>query len=390
MDLMAKGGGEAVAMNAIEALQTEHDLTLITLTDPDIQGLNAFFNTSVDPARLDVERAGWLAPTLHRRYDFHYYILQNALLARYARRRRDAFDLLVSTINELPLETDAVQYIHFPFDWAARGARREHIFHPTVNDGSPYERLCTWLASVDLEDIRSDTLFANSRWTASVVEEAYGTSVEVLYPPIDTEPFTDRPWADREPGFVTIGRIERSKRIIEMIDIVEGVRRRGHDVHLHVIGPVISETYLREIEARAAETPFVHIDGELSRDALVERVCSHRYGLHAKEYEHFGMAVAELLAGGTVTFVPANGGQRDVVGGDDRLTFDGVDEAIETIDRVLADEALARSLRIGPAEIEARFGRDRFRRRFSAAVNRVLDGRREAAAPPASVASHRP
>lgn len=61
MDLMAKGGGEAVAMNTIEALQTDHDVTLLTLTDPDLSALNDYFNTAVDVSDLTVQRAGWLA-----------------------------------------------------------------------------------------------------------------------------------------------------------------------------------------------------------------------------------------------------------------------------------------------------------------------------------------
>ncbi len=384
MDLMAKGGGEAVAMNVLEALQRDHDVTLLTIAKPDFDELNVFFNTAVDPSTLTVDRTGWPVRLLHWRYDFHYYILQNALLARYARKREDDFDLLVSTINELPLGRKAVQYIHFPFDWAARGSQREHIFHPTVENGSLYERLCTWLGDVDVDKISSDRLFANSPWTASVVEDAYGTDVDVLYPPVDTEPFVDTPWAAREAGFVTVGRIERSKRIIEMIDILDALRERGHDLHLHVIGPVVSEAYMREIETRAADRPYVHLDGELPRAQLVDRICSHRYGLHAKRYEHFGMAVAELLAGGAVTFVPANGGQRDIVGRDERLTFDGVGDAIETIDRVVGDEELARSLRKRPEDLEAMFGRERFRDRFRDVVHRALDPDRPIGDLPAS------
>ncbi|WP_222915013.1 hypothetical protein [Natrinema sp. SYSU A 869] len=45
MDLMSKGGGEAVNMNVLEALQDDHDVTLLTLTDPDLDELNAYFNT---------------------------------------------------------------------------------------------------------------------------------------------------------------------------------------------------------------------------------------------------------------------------------------------------------------------------------------------------------
>jgi glycosyltransferase involved in cell wall biosynthesis len=372
MDLMAKGGGEAVAMNALEALQAAYDVTLITLTDPDVPALNDFFNTNVDPSSLTVRRAGLLAPTLNETFGLKYYVLQNALLGRYARRHADEFDLLVSTINELGLETNSVQYVHFPFDWTVSLSDRDHIFHPTVEDDSPYERLCTRVAGVARTDIRANTLFANSEWTADVVEDAYGTRPEVLHPPIDTSEFVDRPWEERENGFVTVGRIERSKRIAEMIRVVDGVRDRGHDVHFHVVGPTVDEEYREEVAAMADAREYVELEGELPRDELVERICTHRYGIHGKEYEHFGMAVAELAAGGTVPFIPSNGGQHAIVRDEELLMYDSPEDAVEKITRVLEDESLQRDLRTSTREIERRFGRERFKAEFRAAVADAL------------------
>jgi glycosyltransferase involved in cell wall biosynthesis len=360
MDLMSKGGGEAVAMNVLEALQDDYDVTLLTLTDPDFDELNDYFNANVES--VDVRSAGRLAPALHATCGIKYYVLQNALLGRYARRHADEFDLLVSTINELGLEVNAVQYIHFPFDWAVNLDERETIFHPTVEDDCLYERLCTRIAGVTPEDIRSNTLFANSRWTADAVEEAYGTQPNVLHPPVDTAEFDPSTWDERDPGFVTIGRIERSKRIVEMIRIVDGLRERGHDVDFHIIGPTVDEEYRAEVADLAAERDYVELEGELPREELVERVCNHRFGLHGKRHEHFGMAVAELAAGGALPFAPSEGGQHAIVQDDERLLYDSVDDAIEKIDAVLSPPATLKDVRINPEEMERRFGRERFKR----------------------------
>ena len=373
MDMMSKGGGEAVAMNVVEALQRRHDVTLITLTDPDLPHLNDYFDTDVDADSLDVRTAGWLAPTINRRCGLKYYVLQNALLGRYAKRHADEFDLLVSTINELGLGSDSVQYVHFPFDWTVSLDNREEIFHPTVEEDSAYERLCTAVAGVDLNDIRSNTLLANSAWTADVVEDAYGTRPRVVHPPIDTAEFDPRPWEEREDGFVTVGRIERSKRIAEMIEVVDGLRDRGHDVHFHVIGPTVDEEYRREVEALATDREYVELEGEVSRSALVERICTHKYGIHGKKFEHFGMAVAELAAGGAVTFVPETGGQHAIVRDNEHLLYESPADAVEKTDAVLSDSSLARDLRMRTAEVERRFGRDRFQERVSSVVAETLD-----------------
>ncbi len=372
MDLMAKGGGEAVAMNVLEALQDDYEVTLLTLTDPDLDELNDYFNTDV--RNVTVSRAGQIASRLHETFGLKYYVLQNALLGRYARQHADEFDLLMSTINELGLKTDAVQYIHFPFDWTVSLDNREQIFHPTVEEESWYEQFCTRIAGVTREDIQSNVLLANSEWTADVVEDAYGTEPRVVYPPVDTTEFDPEPWGDRERGFVTVGRIERSKRIREMIRIVDGVRDRGHDVHLHVVGPTVDEEYFEEVERMADERGYVSLEGETDRAELVDLICSHRYGIHGKEYEHFGMAVAELAAGGTVPFVPSNGGQEVIVDGRDELQYESPGDAVEKIDRVLSDSPVRKQeLRSDPEAIRGRFGRERFAEEIRSVVGDVLE-----------------
>ncbi|WP_162224268.1 glycosyltransferase family 4 protein [Halorussus salinus] len=375
MDLMSKGGGEAVAMNVLEALQDDHDLTVLTLTDPDLRELNDYFDTDVDPAALSVERAGLLAPWLNDEFGLKYYVLQNALLGRYARRHGDEYDLLVSTINELGLESNSVQYVHFPFDWTVSSDERDHIFHPTVEEDSLYERLATRVAGVEREDIQQNALLANSGWTADVVEDAYGTRPEVLHPPIDTREFEERPWDDREEGIVTVGRIERSKRIKELIRITEGVRERGHDLHLHVIGPTVDDEYRREVQALASGREYVELEGEVPRDELVERICTHKYGIHGKEYEHFGMAVAELAAGGAIPFVPNEGSQHAIVDDREELLYGSVEDAKAKIAEVAADPDLQRELRepMGPEAIRRRFGRERFQRRIRKVVAEAMD-----------------
>ena len=372
MDLGAKGGGEAVCMNVLDALQDDHEVTLLTLTEPNLDELNAYFNTDVRD--IVVERAGVLAPWLHERYGLQYYILQNALLGRYARSRSADFDLLVSTINELGLGSNAVQYIHFPFDWTVSLENREHIFHPTVEEDSFYERLCTTAGSVDLSELRECTLLANSTWTAEVVKDAYDTTPQVCYPPVDTAEFSDfeTPWADRENGFVTVGRIERSKRIAEMIEIIDDVCERGHDVHFHIIGPTVDEEYYREVSSMANDREYVILEGEVPREELVERICTHRYGIHGKQYEHFGMAVAELAAGEAIPFVPATGGQHDIIDGREQLEYESPSDAVDRIDHVLSTPSLQRELRIGRAEIERRFGRERFKTEFKSIVDDAL------------------
>ncbi|MFC7157350.1 glycosyltransferase family 4 protein [Halomarina halobia] len=360
VDLGAKGGGEAVCMNVLEALRSEHDVTLLTLTDPDFDELNAYYRTDVgDIAVRRPRRSKRLLDALEGAAGVTLYNLRNALLNRFVARHAAAFDATVGTDNELSVPGPLVQYVHTPR--FARLVVSKRVGEDSFVDHA-YDRLSYRIGGYDAKTIRGSHLLTNSSWMADVVQDAYDARPEVVHPPVDTRGFEPRPWEEREEGFVTIGRLARYKNLEDVIAIVDGVRERGHDVHLHLVGPAYDEAYRERLASLAAERPHVSIEGELPRERLVELVCAHRYGLHAKRHEHFGLAVAELVAGGALPFVPANGGQRDIVDGRDHLTYDTVEGAIETIDRVLSSPELRTDLRPDPKSVERRFGRERFQR----------------------------
>lgn len=366
-DLMAKGGGEGVCANVLEALQDDHEVTLLTLTDPDLPELNDYFRTEVRDVRVRTpeyveEFLDWLE---NPRYN-----LRNALLNRFVASRREAFDLAFGTDNELSVAGPLVQYVHTPR--FARLVVSRRVGEDSFVDHA-YDRFSWRLGGFDPGRIRESTVLSNSGWIADVFQDAYGVRPEVVHPPVDTRGFEEceRPWSEREPGFVTIGRLARYKNVLENVEILDRVRERGHDVHLHLVGPGYDDEYAREVKRAASQREYVHVEGEVSREELVELVCQHCYGLHGKRHEHFGMAVAELVAGGTVPFVPDNGGQREIVGSD-RLTYNTVEEAVEQIDRVLSDPGMARELRGETAAIERWYGRERFQREIRAVVDEAL------------------
>jgi glycosyltransferase involved in cell wall biosynthesis len=367
-DLMAKGGGEGVCMTVLEALQRRHDVELLTLTRPDFADLNRYFNAAVDP--VPVRRARWATAALEL-VELPLYNLRNAVLNRHVARHRDMFDLIVSTDNELSVEPPAIQYVHTPR--FGRLVTSKRVGEDGLVDHL-YDRLSYRIGAYDADEIRESTLLTNSRWMANIVQDVYGIRPRVVHPPVDTDGFEPRSWDERENGFVTVGRLARYKNVEETIRIVDGVRERGHDVHHHVVGPSYDPSYRRELEAMAAERDYVTLEGELPREKLVDLLCTHRYGLHGKRHEHFGMAVAEMVAGGAVPFVPDNGGQRDIVDRRRDLLYGTLDEAVAKIDRVLTDSDRQRDVRLDPERVEARFGRDRFREQIRSLVRETLDG----------------
>lgn len=352
-----RGGADGVCLHVCEALQDGHDVTLFTLSRARLPELNDLFGTGADVdvrtprgtrvlnLALDAvaSRAGPLLP------------LRSVLLDRYLRHTTDGFDLAVSTANEFAPPLPSVQYVHYPQFNLAR-----------IGEGGRLNPLWSRLAGLDRlpEDA---TMCANSAWTADVVERIYGRRPGVLHPPV--EPIDDPlPWAEREDGFVVLGRIAPDKRVLDAIRIVEGVRARGHDVHLHVVGSASPNyrSYVRRVRRAAAGRDWVRLERGASRDRVESLLRTRRYGLNVKPDEHFGTAVAEYVAAGMVAFVPDSGGQVEIVDGRADRTFASVADAVETIDAALRRDA------------RPRLPRDRFdRERFHEAVRELVGERLE-------------
>jgi len=323
-----RGGADAVCLHVCQALQADHDVTLFTLSRTAVAELDDLFGTSVDVAverpplgRLLADAFAAATPVVGPQLP-----LRTALLVSYFRRRATEFDLAVSTANEIALPLPSVQYVHFPqFDQ----------YHCPAGGFDRANPLWSRLAGPRDRRLPADaTVLANSAWTADVVEATYDRRPTVCHPPVD--PIDARLWAEREQGIVTVGRLAPDKRTLDAIEIVDGVRERGHDCHLHVVGSASAayRQYVERVATAASERPYVTLERDVSRERLEHVLATHRYGLNVKRREHFGMALAECVAAGMLTFAPDDGGQRDVVGDPARL-FDAPADAADRIARAI-------------------------------------------------------
>ncbi len=356
-------------MNVLQALRADHEVELVTITDPDLRALDEFFDTAAGD--VPVRRADGAPRLLSSVAGNRFGTMTAALFNRSVRRLEDEYDLVVSTYNEQYHAGSSVLYMHHPnFD-------RSALPRPPGQDSAVYavyDRLCAAVAGTDDADYTDTRVLANSNWTAERVEQSLGVSAEVVYPPVASGPLVDRSlaWHDRDPGFVTIGRITPAKRVLRTIEIVDRVRERGHGVHLHVVGGAYDTDYADQVASLAGDREYVHLEGEVSRDRLVELITGHRYGIHGKDEEHFGMAVAELVAGGALPFVPDGGGQREIVGGCSALLYEDAADAVAAIDRVVEDRALQQRIRDTLPDPTARFGRERFRQEIREVVQTTV------------------
>jgi len=339
-----RGGADAVCLHTCAALSAVHDVTLFTVSRTDPAVLAARFDVDVDVEVVEPPGATLLAGGLAALapYVGPQLAARSVLLRTFFRRRAAAYDLAVSTANELSLPLPSVQYVHVPQFGRVPG-----------ESSGRFDPLWRRLAAPTGAELDRARLVANSAWTADAVAAEYGVRPAVTHPPVD--PIDGAPWQEREAGIVVLGRIAPDKRTLEAVAIVDALRERGYDLHCHVVGsaPTAYRDYVTRVRRAAAERPYVAVETDASRGRVCALLGRHRYGLNTKPREHFGMAVAEYVAAGMLPFAPDGGGQVDVLAGDDRLLFADREEAVDLLAAAVDDG-------LEPTLSRDRFGRERF------------------------------
>jgi glycosyltransferase involved in cell wall biosynthesis len=369
--ICAVGGGEGVAAWIIEALKRDYRLTLLTWEPVDLAALNRVFGVDLQPLEFEATtvKAWWLPlakmlPTPAVRLRYLNLFMQ-------ARRRAERFDVVITAADEaIDLGPRGIQYIHFPDALIDKRAWLRWYHSPAALRA--YEAIVERLTGFSVDRMKRNLTLANSEFTARAIREVYRIEPLVVYPPAIGK-FADVPWDHRKNGFVCIGRISGQKRIELMIEILSAVRRAGPQVHLHVIGNRTDTGYSNSIRRLVRDNAsWVQLHEDISRQELVELVVSHRYGIHAMHEEPFGMAVAELISGGCITFVPNSGGQVEIVGHDERLIYSSREDAVNKILRALRDPDHQASLRNHIASRRNLFGSERFVSRIRQVVGDYL------------------
>ncbi len=90
--------------------------------------------------------------------------------------------------------------------------------------------------------------------------------------------------------------------------------------------------------------------------------------------EPFGMAVADLVSAGCITFVPNSGGQVEIVA-DERLVYSSLPEAVDKIVRAIRDPEYQMSLRSHVGTRKSLFRSEKFAARLRSIVEDFLGQR---------------
>jgi glycosyltransferase involved in cell wall biosynthesis len=345
----AYGGSETGALWTVEALKHDFDLTLITGGKIDLERLNKYYGTDLRQGEFKIHEVR-MPLRLHRMAKFAG--LRGSLFTRECRRLAPHFDVITTHYNPCDL---GVPLIQFTADFSF-APRLQRILDPSITSDRrwwygdsilrrAYLGLCHRLAPPRAENWSKNITVANSHWTAGVLEREFGLVAQrIQFPPVPGN-FPVVSWNDREDGFVCIGRVVPEKRMDAVVRTLESVRRRGHNVHLHILGALDNSPFGRKVRQLAVRHhEWVFLEGRTIGEKKREIIAGHRYGINARDNEPFGIAPAELVKGGCITFVASGGGQTEIVG-HPMLSFRDEDDAARKIETVLASVSLQENLR---------------------------------------------
>lgn len=207
---------------------------------------------------------------------------------------------------------------------------------------------------------RSDSLIANSCWTASHIREAWRRDSHVIHPPVDVERFT--PAAKRDDYYLFVSRLVPYKMSIE---IVKAFNSLGFPLVIIGGGPE-----LEHIQSLANEN--IKIMG-YQTDTVVTEFMNKAKAFVYMATEDFGIAMVEAQAAGCPVIAYYKGGASEIVrDGETGLLFkEQTSEALA--DAILKFETMNLSSKAA-SDNAARFSAERFRREFLDHIQKVISG----------------
>lgn len=358
----------------LQVLSERARVTVLTWDPPNFQEIDRYYGTNLASRQIHSILVAPRMRKLLQRAQIPHYLLRLHWLERRAKQLRKEFDYCISAFNDLDLGSPpALQYIHHPSGRLPRDVIPPCPWgHPALKAIWPlYIKLLHHWSDYRLDNVRNNFTVANSRWTAGVYIQHLKAPVHaVLYPPNlgNPEPL---PQSNKKNGFITIGRIVASKNWLQLIEIMQRVRKLGHNITFTLVGSKDDESLLEQIQARVREnSEWLSLRTGEPRDVVDRLIAEHRYGIHGMVEEHYGMAVAELVLSGCLTFVHDSGGQVEIVETEE-TRFHNIEDAVLKISEVLSDQEKQASLLQSQSRKREAITREKFEQNFNALLDQL-------------------
>lgn len=212
-------------------------------------------------------------------------------------------------------------------------------------------------------------IIVNSEFTKKVIDQEYGVSSTVLYPPVPSFASVGK----KDPLILSVGRFEPSLNIKHQDVLIEAfklISPRLPGWKLVFAGGSGNENWLSQLKAQAGNLP-IEFAVNIPRAGLADLYTRAAIYWHAAGFgvdetknpeltEHFGISTVEAGSAGCTPLVVPYGGQREIIP-DSRFHWEKVEELIQ---KTLA---FAHAPVLPQLEI-ARYSLDRFKSQLSAII----------------------
>lgn len=246
---LGRGGSEVVVAWMVQMLALQHQVSVATMGGATLSELDAH-------AGMELERHGVnlripRVPRLLTRVK-SLAALRGSWFLRQVKAIAGEYDLLISGYEYLPFGYPAIHYVHGDTPamrgiTAVDGGLAARVVHGRGVIRRLYMKMCALVAGKhEPRPSPADILIANSSFTASNVLRAWGRTATVIHPPIPPI-LVGMSWVRRANTVVMLGRIDRSKRLHEGIQIVSALRGMGHRLQLCIVGTISDTQYLQEL-----------------------------------------------------------------------------------------------------------------------------------------------
>lgn len=338
------GGSECLLFSLIQALQKG--------------------GCSVTVALQSTGDLGRVAKTYGMEIDLSKLTILRFVRARQLRKMGPQFDFCISCANPVDFGRPGIHFVHmmtldagyFNKIWFRDQGKAVPLKTRLAQGRDTMVRILSRVRSARqiVRDPR-EIVLPNSNFVKRSIEAYYKCRVhDAFYPPTLFEPMSLR--ADNSLDVACLGRVGPEKKVLEIIDIVERARRlTGKELRLRIAGhvPPADATYTdygRRVRERAAECPWIKLEGVLTGESKARYLSECRFAIHHCEVEAFGISITEDIKAGIVPLVPREGGSSEVVGTDE-LVFSSDDEAARKLARLVEDREY---YRVNQAHVMAR------------------------------------
>jgi len=366
--LSVVGGGEKLALDMYRALRDlghEVDLYTTRFDERAWQVLTSDIDNIQRPIVVGV-------PLIFKFFDRTKTLRELLVTSYLVRRLRLHYDLVIETQTGVPLRWTDAAYVHFPlveilrFEWNERRLRLHE---------KAYDSFIIWLMTSALVDT-SRPMMANSTWTAKYIRKAYGSQrVYVVHPPVNVEELSSI-GNDRSRVVLTVSRIDRGKKVIE----IPNIARLVPEAEFYLVGATSPESgpILKVLKERAEGLRNFHVETDVPRKRILELMSQASIYLHPPLAEPplaepFGIAIAEAAAAGLVPVVYRDGGGWTDIASriDERLGYTSVEEAASIIRSLLNDTERLKELSARARDVAKGFSYENFKARLNEVIKEL-------------------